>query len=406
MTDLHRVGLAAHHATLVDREAWALTTEATDALNGLSVPGLVILATCNRVEVYVEGTAHAAAAVRSAWADHIGRDAADLDTISGPEAVRHLARVAAGLESAVLGEAQILGQVRRARASAQAAGRLSPLLAEGFRLAVAAGRRVRAETGLGQGVASTASAAVALASKTVGGLRDASVVVVGGGEIGRLLVKHVSAAAAAVTLVSRSAQIDGVRCARPEALLGLLETADVVLAGTDRVVLRPSDLARRGADRRLAVVDLGVPRNVDPAVADVPGVVLHDVDALAVAVERALERRRQSVPHAEALVEDAVASFARSAPRVRREALIGQVRRRAERARRQAVDAACGACRDRTCQPEDSAAVPGPGPCVAPDRLTRTVTTRVLHDLTRALRTDLDLDEGDLRRLFALPDDA
>ncbi len=208
-----------------------------------------------------------------------------------------------------------------------------------------------------------------------------------------------------LTLVSRSARLDGVACAAPEALRGLLATADAVLTGTDRVVLTPADLAARcGAP--LVVVDLGVPRNVEAAVAAVPGVVLHDVDALASAVGRALDRRRAAIPAAEALVDAAVEAVAQAAPRLRREALVSDVRRRAEATRQAAVAAVCGACRDRTCVSDAREALPGPGPCTDPDRLTRTVTTRVLHDLTRALRTDLDLTDDVLRRLFALPADA
>ncbi|MEM8559106.1 MAG: glutamyl-tRNA reductase [Bacteroidota bacterium] len=414
MTDLHWIGLAELRAPLAEREGWALSPEDADALAELPLAGLVALSTCNRVEVYIESTRSQAEAVRQAWAAQAGRSPETLCLASGADAVRHLARVSAGLDSAVLGEAQILGQVRRSRSEAQRARRLSPLLAEAFRLAIETGRRVRSETGLGQGVASTASAAVALASRVAGGLRNKNVAVVGGGDIGRLLVKHLAGTGAGLTLVSRAAQVDGVRCVPPSALPDLLATTDVVLTGTDRVVLHAHDLAERAPDRTLTVVDLGVPRNVAADVTDVPGVALYDVDALASAVDRTLDRRRQSVPAAEALVDEAVDAYDDAVLRVRREALVAQFRRRAERTRRDAVAAVCGVCADRTCWADEPAEVveqaagivPGPGCCTDPDRLTRTVTTRVLHDLTRGLRSDLDLDEDTLRRLFAFSSDA
>lgn len=392
MREIHVIGLDPAQARLADREAVAVDARAQGALYDQACvlgAGLAVLATCNRVETYVEGTAADAETLRSLWASQTSdtdRSLSALRVTSGRDAVRHLVRVAAGLESAVLGEAQILGQVRRARAEAMRGKALTPPLAEAFAEALAAGRRVRSRTALGQGVASTASAAVALASRALGGLADRHVVVVGGGEIGRLLVKHIaSMAPQRLTLVSRSARLDGVECALPEALPGLLATADAVLTGTDRVVITPADLSGRdGAP--LAVVDLGAPRNVDAAVADVPGVVLHDVDALATAVGRALELRREAIPAAEALVEAAVEAFEQAAPRLRREALVADIRRRAEQTRRDAVAAAGG---------HDDL-----------DRLTKTITKRVLHDLTRALRTDVDLTDDVLRRLFALPTDA
>lgn len=187
MRDVVQIGLAAPRPSLAERESVALSGGDQDALSALaraSGTGLVMLSTCNRVEVYAEGTPGDAEAVRSAWAARVGVDPSQLHVTAGSDAVRHLVRVAAGLESAVLGEDQILGQVRRARAEAMRHRTLSPLLAEAFREALAAGRRVRTRTALAQGVASTASAAVALASRTLGGLAGRDVVVVGGARSG------------------------------------------------------------------------------------------------------------------------------------------------------------------------------------------------------------------------------
>lgn len=422
MSTLVRIGLDGHGARLSDRERWALDGPRRDRLYAWTRErgwGLVALTTCFRVEVYLDGPPEAAAAVE-AWLTAAGQDGAapgSSERIASPfgvqrgaEAFRHLCRVAVGLESAVLGEAEVLGQVRQAQAAAMRAGVLTPLLRETFRAALATGRTARAETALGRGVASTATAAVRLAAGASNGLAGRNVVVVGGGEIGRLLLKHVQACQPArLDLVSRRAVPGGVTCHAPDALPGLLADADVVFTGTDRVVITPDDLLARSA-RPLAIVDLGVPRNVAGPVADIAGVRLFDVDALRGVVDAALAERRAAVPDAERLVAAAVEAFGGIGATLQRERLVADLRRQAEQTRRSAVAAVCGRCADPTCLdgttpngPQTAPPRPGPGPCSDPERLTQTLTTRLLHDLTRGLRTGADaIDDATLRRLFAL----
>jgi glutamyl-tRNA reductase len=416
VSTLVRIGLDGHGARLHDRERWALDGAGRDRLHAAARErgwGLVALTTCFRVEVYLDGPPGAADAV-GAWLsvgpgarpEDSGAPALPFGVQRGSDAFRHLCRVAVGLESAVLGEAEVLGQVRQAQAAAAEAGTLTPLLREAFRAAIATARVARAETALGRGGASTATAAVRLAAATAHGLTGRHVVVVGGGEIGRLLLKHLHAAAPArLDLVSRRPGPSGVATHAPDALPGLLVGADVVFTGTDRTVITPDDLGGR-APRPLTIVDLGVPRNVVPSVGAVPGVRLHDVDALRGVVDEALVERRAAVPAAEGLVGTAVEAFAGVEARLVRERLVADLRRQAERTRRAAVAAVCGRCADATCL-DDAApeARPGPGPCSDPDRLTRTLTTRLLHDLTAGLRAGADaVDDATLRRLFALPE--
>jgi glutamyl-tRNA reductase len=410
MSALWRIGLDGGAVPFARRERWALAEPERDALHAVARTegwGLVTLATCHRLEVYLEASAAGAEAVRQWLAGRrAGLDQGDLDVRQGDAAAEHLFRVGAGLESAVLGEAQVLGQVRRARAHAEQAGTLSPLLQAAFAEAIALGRRARRETGIGRGVASTASAAVELAARAAGGLRGRHVVVVGGGEIGRLLVKHLAGRGLArLDLVSRSAEVSGATSHPPEALASLLHTADVLLAATDRQVLDAAALAGRG-EHPLAIVDLGMPRNVAPDVAACPGVRLYDVDALRGTVAAALEERRRAIPAAEALIAEAVGAFAETSARVERERLVAELRRRAEATRREAIAYACRRCDDPTCEPKGppSDRSPGLGPCSDPDRLTRTLTTRLLHDLTRGLRATPGLDDATLRHLLALPE--
>ena len=403
-----RLGLDGAAAPVGVREAWALGASDAAALyaaaraDGL---GACLVSTCFRVELFVAGE-HLPADLlawgrRQLEAARPDGTLAHFRTGAGDDALRHLVRVAAGLESAVLGEAQILGQVRRARAEAQAARALTPPLRAALSTAVRAGTWIRRTTGLGRGAASTASAAVRLAEAS--GLAGRHAVVVGGGQMGRLLLTLLPGARpASVTLVSAHApQHAGFRVVRPDALAEALADADVVFTAASRLVL-DADAARAvWADGRPRVVlDLGVPRNVAPEVGEIENVTVHDVDALGAVVDAGLQAREAAVPEAEGMVEQALDALRDDLAALRRERLVGDVRRRAEHVRQETLDYVCGRCTDRTCRAGDGAAR-----CSDPDRLTRTLTNRLFHDLTAALRDRPEgLDEGALRRLFALDD--
>ncbi|MDT7857825.1 hypothetical protein RQM47_14335 [Rubrivirga sp. S365] len=406
-----RLGLDGDAAPVGDREAWALDADDTLALyaaarrDGL---GACLVSTCFRVELLLAD--HRPAPELLAWGRARlaeARPAAPLGAFAesqGDDALRHLVRVAAGLESAVLGEAQILGQVRRARAEAEAAGVLSPPLRAAFGAAVRAGQWIRRMTDLGRGAASTATAAVRLAQAERGGVRRRNVVVFGGGQIGRLLLKVLpSARPASVTLVSAHApEHAGFRVVRPAHIASVLPDADVVFTATDGTAF-DVDAARAGwADGRArTVVDLGLPRNVEAEVGALPGVALYDIDALGAVVDAGLRAREAAVPQAEALVEETLDALRTELDSLRREALVADVRRRAERVRRETLDYVCGKCSDRTCE-----STTGPARCSDPDLLTRTLTTRLFHDLSAGLRDrPSSLDESALRRLFALDAD-
>ncbi|OZC04163.1 NAD(P)-dependent oxidoreductase [Rubricoccus marinus] len=394
------------------REAWALGAEEVAALlaeakaEGL---GACLLSTCYRVEWVLSGARPHAELL--AWARQrlirVGPDASLEGFVEreGEDATRHLIRVASGLESAVLGEAQILGQVRRARAAAQRAGTLTPPLRAAMDAAVRTGQSVRRTTDLGRGAASTASASVRIAEASASGVRGRHVLVIGGGQMGRLLMGLLPASRpASVTLVSAHVPPHpGFSVVRPAALADVLPAADVVFAATDREAI-PLGLAQEAwADGRArTVVDLGVPRNVPLAVGALPGVSLHDIDALGAVVDAGLQAREAAIPEAEAKVATALDELRYEMEGLRREAFIADLRREAEAVRQETVAYVCGRCTDRTCEPAPGRA----SRCSDPQQLTRTLTTRLFHDLTASLRQRQDnLSEDDLRRLFALDDD-
>ena len=397
------------------REAWALTSIEADRLYRAARDaglGACVVSTCFRVELVLSGRRPAGELLawgRARLAEARPELSAEaFRAADGADALRHLLRVAAGLESAVLGEAQILGQVRRARAAAEAAGALAPELREAFDAAVRAGQWARRTTDLGRGTASTASAAVQWAGDRLGGLAGRRVVVVGAGQIGRLLMERLPGAGpASLTLVSAHAPLHaGFDVVRPDALAGLLPETDALFSATDRPVLDEATAAAAWADGApRAVVDLGVPRTVDAAVGRQPGVALADVDALGAVVDAGLAARRAAVPEVESQLEVALDVLVEGLETLDRERLVADFRRRAETVRQETLAYVCDRCTDRTCGPDASApAGPGPGPCSDPDGLTRTLTTRLLHDVTAALRDDRDLDDAQLRRILALPD--
>ena len=399
------------------REAWALTADEAGDLYAAARAegvGLCLVSTCFRVEVLLSGRRPAADLLdwgrRQLAALRPDLSVAAFRAAEGVESVGHLFRVAAGLESAVLGEAQILGQVRRARADAEAAGALAPALREALDAAVRVGQWARRATSLGRGTASTASAAVQWADEAIGGLDGRRVAVVGAGQIGRLLLTRLAdVGAASLTLVSAHAPAHaGFDVVRPDALPDLLARTDVVFTGADRHVLDATTARAAWSDgARRAVVDLGVPRNVDAAVGQIDGVALADVDALGAVVDAGLAAREAAVPRVEARIASELDALTAALATLEREQLVGDFRRRAETIRQETLSYVCSRCEDRTCAPSvgDAGVRPGPGPCSDPDGLTRTLTTRLLHDVTAALRNrPEEADDEALRRLLALPD--
>lgn len=254
---------------------------------------VVLLSTCNRFEVYTAVTDPVAA--RRRLVAELARSAgiperrlADAVTVAiDEEAVSHLFRVAAGLDSPILGEPQILGQVR----SAAGGGGASVLLGRLFAAAVRAGRRARNETGLGERPGSLAAATVSLAAEELGTLVRRRVLVIGAGAIGDLVASSFNASGCKVVVASRTrkradfvASRAGGRAVGIESVDGELALADVLVCCTrsSRVIVHADDVAaaKSGARRRLLVVDLAVPRDVDPAVSALRDCTLVNLDGL------------------------------------------------------------------------------------------------------------------------------
>jgi glutamyl-tRNA reductase len=330
------VGISHRTATVSLRERAALSEPAARALLGdlrstAGVSAAVVLSTCNRTELYATAAApDAVEALRDALAAR-GRLSSEAVAAAGfahtgTAAVEHLFRVAAGLDSLVLGEPEIQHQVRHAAAIAAEAGTLHGELDAAFRHALAAGRRVRRETGIGRGAISTASVGVDLARRALGELCGRSALVIGAGamasSMARALARHgVDEIVVANRTPAAARRLAGEVGGRGVALPGLaaeLTGADLVVActGAPGPVLRRPEAARALRLRRarpIVVLDLAMPRDVERAVASLEGVVLFDVDDLRLAADANRASRELEARRGEAIVGAEVARFLRRA---------------------------------------------------------------------------------------------
>jgi glutamyl-tRNA reductase len=287
----------------------------------------VVLSTCNRAEIY-------AGAESDAAAESFGRfisefNGVDWDALSphlivyrGSEAVDHLFRVAAGLDSLVVGEPQILGQVKEAFSAAaelKATGALTHRL---FTTAFSVGKRVRSETGLGEGAVSVSYAAIALARKIFGRLKGLHVLILGAGEMATLTGTHLRAQDVGhLTIASRTlasaeslaAELKG-QAVPWSSLPQALSAADIVVTATgspDPVLTRPrvEEAMRPRRGRPLFLIDIAVPRDVEPAVGGLDQVFLYNIDDLQTIVKENLARRSSEVQRAESIVREEVDRF-------------------------------------------------------------------------------------------------
>jgi glutamyl-tRNA reductase len=287
----------------------------------------VVLSTCNRSEVYVASTAPAH--VRDeiiqflteyhqlpadAFAPH-------LFSFSDAEAAKHLFRVAAGLDSLVVGEPQILGQVKDAFQAASERRCAGPVLTKLFHWSFAVGKRVRTETAVGEGAVSISFAAVALARKIFGRLSGRRVLVVGAGEISTLTAQHLRAhGVGEIVITSRTAShaetlatAVGGRTLPWEQLGTALGSADIVLTatGSQRPIITRADVAAATDRRRdpLFIIDVAVPRDVDGTVVEIEKVFLYNVDDLQTVVQENMSRRVAEIERAEQIVAEEVGRF-------------------------------------------------------------------------------------------------
>lgn len=372
--------------------------EALKAVRGLpSVREAALLSTCNRTELYAvtDDDGRALAEWLASHPDQAGAASSDEEQAlhaylyrhADADAVRHLFRVATGLDSLVLGEPQILGQVKDAWAAARAAGSLGGRLDKLFQHAFATAKRARTDTRIGANPVSVASTAVRLAQESFAPLEDSTVLLIGAGETIELAARHLVQASVKRLLIANrtlahaqdlATRHGGFTLALSELDRHLAE-ADVVISATAArdPILHKSQVAAALAGRRhrpMLLLDLAVPRDIASDVADLKDVFLYTVDDLERAIEDNRRSRREAAEEAEAIVELQVARYMETAAASTRTESLKRLRAHGEAAKAEALAKA----KQKLASGEDPQAVL--------DFLAHTLTNRLLHAPTVALR--------------------
>ncbi len=329
------MGLSHNTAPVDVRERHAFPThtmgEALIALRDYdTVREALMLQTCGRLEIYAELEDYEGGVVqlREFLGNFRHGNVDDMDsymyTMLGSQAIDHLFRVATGLDSMLIGEAEILHQVKDAFIQAQRARSLGKSLHYLFREALNAGKAARTQTEIGGASTSIATAAVSFAKQHVGPLKGKSIVVVGAGKMGSLVARRLKAEGCGdIVVINRSHEraqrvVDSIGVGRAGELPGIIDAmhhADIVVTstGASHFVLTPGNVAEAmlaRPDRPMFIVDIAVPRDVDPEVARISGVRVVDVDGLRGAIDVTLEHRRESIPLVEEIIAEHTERFA------------------------------------------------------------------------------------------------
>ena len=391
------IGLNHHTAPLAIREQLAFAAAALpEAVRDLSVNAAaeaVILSTCNRTELYCVGDAEM---IINWLADYQGVNAADirpyLYTLGCSETIRHAFRVACGLDSMVLGEAQILGQMKEAVRIAREQGSISTWLNALFQRTFQAAKEVRSLSGVGDNVVSMASAAVRMAEQSVGDISSLNVLFVGAGEMNENVATYFAAKqprslmianrtlTRAVNLCSKLG--NGAQACKLEALPEILHRYDIIISctGSELPMITRDMMANATAQRigslkadRQFMLDLAVPRDIEAEVAQLPTIALFTVDDMAERVAHGKEARAAAAAQAEAMVQAKVNEFVAWQQSRQRVPLICALRDEGERARQQVLSHAMRQLAKGT-PPEEVL-----------ERLSVQLTNKLLHSPTRAL---------------------
>lgn len=415
------LGISHKTAPVALRERLALTDAAAEALMQQlvaeeAIDEAVVISTCNRTEVYlvVTDAVQAETELLGRLARRAGIRPTELAGIvyspRNCDAARHLFRVTSGLESMIVGEAEVQGQVKRSYEAALAAGTTGPLTNRMFTAALTTGKRVRTETGIGASHVSVSTVAVQMARDAVGELRGRNVVIIGAGETSELTAQALAdQGVGAIFVANRHAgrarsladRFNGSVVSLDE-LPARLEHADIVVSSTSSphaiVGVEEMELVTAARDGRpIVLIDIAVPRDIEPACGELRGVTLLDIDDLQTAVQRNMQVREGEREQASIIVEAEIQRFARWMGQLDVRPTITELRAHGDAIVEQVLDENAG--RWESLSPRDRARV---------EAMARSIMQRVLHEPTlrlKALADDHQSGHGRLqiaRELFGL----
>jgi glutamyl-tRNA reductase len=377
------------------------------------VAELALLSTCNRIELYAvihPGETATATPLLNLLAQTQSLDPAELEDyvyfLTGDTAVNHLLRVACGLDSLVLGEPQILGQVTDAYRTAVSHHTLGPVLDTLFKAAIHTGKRARAETTISSNPASVSSVAIALAQKVLGNLVNHAILVVGVGEMGRLALKALRNRGLPNVSVANRTKIRAETAVAPfngrayslDELPQAIHWADVVITAvhSPQPIIDITTILPR--ERPLVLVDIAVPRNVDTAVANLPHIRLYSLDDLRATLDESLAARQAEIPHVEHIIAAETEQLSTHYAQLTVKPLILEMRRKAEQIRETELERALrhlGEVDEQT--------------MVHLQRFSHSLVNKLLHEPTIRLKEKAGHQQAEeyataVRELFGLPE--
>ncbi|GMR10317.1 MAG: glutamyl-tRNA reductase [Anaerolineae bacterium] len=412
------LGISHNTAEVALREKFAFAENGSADLlrrtqKHLALTELVVLSTCNRVEFYFTSTNPSDWMLDRLISSHAGLSMAEIGSslyrLIDPQVARHLFRVAAGLDSSVLGEPQILGQVSHAYQAALQAGTVGKTLSRLFQGAIHAGKRVRSETDLGRNSTSIPSIAAQMASEQFNSVSDVNVVLLGAGEMAELAIEALRKRGAQnIQVINRSLAGACQLADRWQGEAGTLERLAAALQHADLMITSSSaphalitremvaHSMRLRPRRPLTIIDIAFPRDVEPAVDEIPGVRLYDLDALNQDLDEGLNARLREVPKVEAILAQELERFKEYLRSVEAAPLIVQIRDHAEEIRLRELER--GLKRLEGLSEEQKAQV---------STLTQSLVNKILHHPTTCLRGVAGTGDHELyaevaRELFGL----
>ncbi|MFZ3166210.1 MAG: glutamyl-tRNA reductase [Candidatus Methanoperedens sp.] len=398
MTEISSMLITHTKATIVEMEsAWhgGIDQLLVHLKSHELVEECAVLKTCNRVEVYV--VSPKGSKVLFEFAKHMKVSSRIIDFLDHEESLRHLLRLTSGLESMIVGEDQILGQVKELFQMAKKAGAVGKVLDTAFNKSIQVGKRTRNETGINKGSVSIGSAAVELAEKELNGLEGKTVMVIGAGEMGTLVAKALANKDIKVIYVANRTfdKAQNLACelqgeAVPyEKMEEYIPKSDVVISATKapHFVLTQEIMSRLLEKRKkdIMLVDIGNPRNIESSTGDLPGVNLHNIDSLRNISEANLNKRRAEAKKAEIIIEEELALLKRQYKRQMADNIISALYSKVERIREQERETAINKLKSRHTIGDTEREVL--------DDMTNSFAKQILAEPTKILRNAAEHDD-------------